>query len=189
LFACRQSVTPSSHSFFSLRRQCGRKQSRHIPIRRGGSQGRSISSIRPTVRSLLPWTIDNKGAYDYAADTRGYTYDVVVELVMPHWTLRGAEALMPTVANGINMDWRIAHDHADNIEFEVRPRSAVSGFCSVTARSPTAAKPSSSRTTARRSGAVCLHQSTASASSTSDTTATADQWSSARYACTSISDC
>ena len=71
------------------------------------------------------WTIDNNGAYDYAADTRGYTYGVVVELVTPHWTLRGAEALMPTVANGINMDWRIAHDHADNIEFEVRPRAGV----------------------------------------------------------------
>src|SRR5665213_3085716 len=71
------------------------------------------------------WTIDNNGAYDYAADTRGYTYGVVVELVTPRWTLRGAEALMPTVANGINMDWRIAHDHADNMEFEARPHAGV----------------------------------------------------------------
>ncbi len=67
------------------------------------------------------WTIDNNGAYDYAADTRGYTYAVVVELVTPRWTLRGAEALMPTVANGIDMDWHVARDHGDNVEFEARP--------------------------------------------------------------------
>ena len=71
------------------------------------------------------WTIDNNGAYDYAADTRGYTYAVLVELVTPHWTLRGAEALMPTVANGINMDWHLAHSHADNLEFEARPRAGM----------------------------------------------------------------
>ena len=28
---------------------------------------------------FMNWTIDNNGAYDYAADTRGYTYGVMVE--------------------------------------------------------------------------------------------------------------
>src|SRR5471032_706779 len=51
------------------------------------------------------WTIDNNGAYDYAADTRGYTWAAIVEYDAPTWSLRGAEALMPKVANGIAMDW------------------------------------------------------------------------------------
>ncbi len=50
---------------------------------------------------------------------------MVVELVTPHWTLRGAEALMPTVANGIDMDWHVARSHADNLEFEARPRAGI----------------------------------------------------------------
>ncbi len=50
------------------------------------------------------WTVDNNGAYDYAADTRGYTYAAIVEYDTPTWALRFGEALMPTVANGIDMD-------------------------------------------------------------------------------------
>jgi hypothetical protein len=67
------------------------------------------------------WTVDNNGAYDYAADTRGYTYAAVVEYDVPKWSLRFAEALMPTVANGIDMDWHIAHARAENLELELRP--------------------------------------------------------------------
>ncbi len=54
------------------------------------------------------WTVDNNGAYDYAADTRGYTYGLIVEYDTPRWSVRGAEALMPTVANGIVLDWHVA---------------------------------------------------------------------------------
>ena len=28
---------------------------------------------------FMNWTVDNNGAWDYAADTRGYTYGVVAE--------------------------------------------------------------------------------------------------------------
>ena len=69
------------------------------------------------------WTIDNNGAYDYAADTRGYTAGVVVEFVRSGWTLRTAEALMPTVANGLRLDGNVSRAHADNVELEVRPTS------------------------------------------------------------------
>jgi high affinity Mn2+ porin len=67
------------------------------------------------------WTVDNNGAYDYAADTRGYTYAVIVEYDRPNWSLRFGEALMPTVANGIDMDWNIARARAENLELELRP--------------------------------------------------------------------
>jgi high affinity Mn2+ porin len=71
------------------------------------------------------WTVDNNGAYDYAADTRGYTYGVIVEYDSPRWSLRGAEALMPTVANGIVLDWDVARSRGENAELELRPTSAL----------------------------------------------------------------
>ena len=67
------------------------------------------------------WTVDNNGAYDYAADTRGYTDAAIVEYDTPSWSLRFGDALMPTVANGIELDWNIARAHAENLEFELHP--------------------------------------------------------------------
>jgi high affinity Mn2+ porin len=67
------------------------------------------------------WTIDNNGGWDYAADTRGYTYALLVEYDSPLWSIRGAEALMPTVANGITLDWDLSRAGATNIEAQFRP--------------------------------------------------------------------
>ncbi len=69
---------------------------------------------------FLNWTVDNNGAYDYAADTRGYTIGAIVEYQDRAWALRFAEAVMPKVANGIDYDWDLAHAHADNLELEWR---------------------------------------------------------------------
>ena len=66
------------------------------------------------------WTVDQNGAYDYAANTRGYTDGVILEYD-DHWfTARFAEALMPKVANGINLDANIARARAENLELEAR---------------------------------------------------------------------
>jgi carbohydrate-selective porin OprB len=69
---------------------------------------------------FMNWTIDNNGGYDYAADTRGYTWGAVVEYREPSWTVRFGELLMPTVANGIDMDWNLARSRAENLEVEWR---------------------------------------------------------------------
>lgn len=71
------------------------------------------------------WTVDNNGAYDYAADTRGYTDAAIVEYDAPTYAVRFGEALMPTVANGIDMDWHVAHTRAENLEFELHPTSGL----------------------------------------------------------------
>jgi high affinity Mn2+ porin len=69
---------------------------------------------------FLNWTVDNNGAYDYAANTRGYTDGAILEYD-DHWfTARFAETLMPKVANGINLDADIARARAENLEFEAR---------------------------------------------------------------------
>jgi high affinity Mn2+ porin len=69
---------------------------------------------------FLNWTVDNNGAYDYAANTRGYTDGAIVEYD-DHWfTARFGEVLMPKVANGIHLDADIARARAENLELEFR---------------------------------------------------------------------
>jgi high affinity Mn2+ porin len=66
---------------------------------------------------FLNWTIDNNGAWDYAADTRGYTVGAIVAYEGPSWGFHFAEALMPTVANGIDLQWNLRRARAENFEF------------------------------------------------------------------------
>ena len=69
---------------------------------------------------FMNWTVDNNGAWDYAADTRGYTVGGMVEYDDRMWSIRYGLFAMPTVANGINMDWAFSRAHAQNGEFESR---------------------------------------------------------------------
>ena len=68
---------------------------------------------------FMNWTVDNNGAYDYAADTRGFTFAAMLEYHDRRWAVRFAEALMPKVANGIHLDADPSRAHAENIEFEL----------------------------------------------------------------------
>ncbi len=69
---------------------------------------------------FLNWTTDNNGAYDYAADTRGYTVGLTADFEDRNWGFRFAEALMPKIANGIDLVWRPWQVHAENFEYELR---------------------------------------------------------------------
>lgn len=69
---------------------------------------------------FVNWTVDNNGAWDYAADTRGYTVGIVADYEDRNWGFRFAEALMPKVANGIDLVWRPWQAHANNWEYELR---------------------------------------------------------------------
>jgi hypothetical protein len=73
---------------------------------------------------FLNWTVDNNGPYDYAADTRGYTVALLAEYHDRNWAFRFAEALMPKVANGIDLDWNLRRARAENYELELHPRIA-----------------------------------------------------------------
>jgi hypothetical protein len=69
---------------------------------------------------FMNWTVDNNGAWDYAADTRGYTVGGMVEYDDRNWTFRYGLFAMPVVANGIDMDWAFSRAHGHNGEFELR---------------------------------------------------------------------
>lgn len=69
---------------------------------------------------FMNWTVDNNGAWDYAADTRGYTYAFITEYDDINWSARYAIALMPTVANGIDLQWNLRRASGQNVELEYR---------------------------------------------------------------------
>jgi hypothetical protein len=70
---------------------------------------------------FMNWAAVTNAAYDYAADTRGYTYGLVAEYYDRWGAFRFGEMLMPTVANGIKLDWDVARARAENFELELHP--------------------------------------------------------------------
>jgi hypothetical protein len=69
---------------------------------------------------FMNWTVDNNGAWDYAADTRGYTVGGMAEYDDRTWSIRYGLFAMPTVANGISLDWAFSRAHGHDGEFELR---------------------------------------------------------------------
>jgi len=67
---------------------------------------------------FLNWGIVNNGAYDYAADTRGYTFGALIEYYDHDWVLRFGEMLMPRIANGLQLDWDPTRSRSENVEAE-----------------------------------------------------------------------
>src|ERR1035437_4014151 len=69
---------------------------------------------------FMNWTVDNNGAWDYAANTRGYTVGAMAEYDDRAWSLRYGLFAMPTVANAMDLDWDWRRAHGHNGEFELR---------------------------------------------------------------------
>ena len=69
---------------------------------------------------FMNWTAVNNGAWDYAADTRGYTVGGLIEYDDRAWSVRYGVFAMPVVANGIDLDWAFSRAHGQNGEFEAR---------------------------------------------------------------------
>ena len=69
---------------------------------------------------FMGWAVMYNGAWDYPADTRGYTWGWVHEFHTRNWSLRYASAAMPTAANGQRFDRRLFVDRADMFEEERR---------------------------------------------------------------------
>jgi high affinity Mn2+ porin len=69
---------------------------------------------------FMGWAAMYNGAWDYPADTRGYTWAWMHELHMRRWSLRYASAAEPRVANGLRFDRRLLRDRGDVFEGELR---------------------------------------------------------------------
>ena len=70
--------------------------------------------------SFFDWALFASGAFDYAADTRGYTYGALADLTINWWSARAGIAVEPMYANLEQMDWRLDKSRALMFEYEVR---------------------------------------------------------------------
>ena len=68
---------------------------------------------------FMGWAVMYNGAWDYPADTRGYTWGWVHEFHTKRWSLRYGSAAEPKVANGGRFDRRLFRDRGDMVEAEV----------------------------------------------------------------------
>jgi high affinity Mn2+ porin len=69
---------------------------------------------------FMNWALMYNGAWDYPADTRGYTIGTMQELTMRSWSLRAASVMEPTEANGPTFDTRVAKNRGEVVEWEQR---------------------------------------------------------------------
>lgn len=69
---------------------------------------------------FLNWALFANGAWDYPADTRGYTNGIAAELNQSDWALRYGIFMEPRTPNGMNLDWRVAKAHGQVVEGEIR---------------------------------------------------------------------
>ena len=65
----------------------------------------------------MSWGLMSNGAWDYPANTRGYTSSIVFEYVSSGNELRYAFSLMPTLANGNEMNWNIRKAGSNTMEY------------------------------------------------------------------------
>lgn len=77
-----------------------------------------------TRTQFMNWSLWNNGAWDFAADTRGYTNGAMVAYVSPVWSLRAGIHQMPSMANGQDLDAPLRKARAENIELTLQPNAA-----------------------------------------------------------------
>ncbi len=69
---------------------------------------------------FLSWGLMSNGAWDYPANTRGYTPSIVAEYIAQKWEIRYAISMMPNTANGNIMDKNIAKANANSFEIKYK---------------------------------------------------------------------
>lgn len=70
---------------------------------------------------FMNWSLWDNSAWDYAADTRGYTYGAVFGFVSPRWSLKYGAYLMPVRANGQTLENAPRRARGDNLELTLSP--------------------------------------------------------------------
>jgi hypothetical protein len=121
IFALSNDKVENERNFLSLFEEVPR---RRIEVRFGKFSMPDFLDINSvgsdTKFQFINWTTDNNGAWDYAADTRGYTVGFTADYEDRNWGFRFAEGLMPKIANGIDLVWKPWQAHAENFEYELR---------------------------------------------------------------------
>jgi len=74
---------------------------------------------------FLNWSLWDNTAWDYAANTRGYTDGILLGYVSPRWSLRYGIYRMPEFANGQPLVGSLRDARGENLELAVSPAAAA----------------------------------------------------------------
>jgi len=74
-----------------------------------------------TRNEFMNWSLWDNTAWDYAADTRGYTAGFVLGYVSPVWSLKYGMYRMPVHANGQELEASLQRAQGDNLELTLAP--------------------------------------------------------------------
>jgi len=64
------------------------------------------------------WAFLTHGAWDYAADARGYTSGAMAEYRAPGWAVRAGRFMQPRQSNGLQLEHDLARQYGDQAEVE-----------------------------------------------------------------------
>ncbi|MBS1946408.1 MAG: carbohydrate porin [Bacteroidetes bacterium] len=67
---------------------------------------------------FMNWSIMSNGAWDYPANTKGYTEGIVAELAEATWSFRMSSVAVPVIANQSAMEYVFGKAHSETAEFE-----------------------------------------------------------------------
>jgi high affinity Mn2+ porin len=67
---------------------------------------------------FMNWSLMSNGSWDYPANTKGYTWGLVAELIKPAWALRISSVAVPKIANHPEMEYVFGKAHSETVEFE-----------------------------------------------------------------------
>ncbi|MGZ5572116.1 MAG: carbohydrate porin [Usitatibacter sp.] len=67
---------------------------------------------------FLNWSLVTSGAYDFAADARGYSWGIAAEWFDAGWAIRAGRFLQPRESNGLPLDFAIFRHYGDQVELE-----------------------------------------------------------------------
>jgi len=76
-----------------------------------------------TRTEFMNWSLWDNTAWDYAANTRGYTDGVVIGYVSPNWSLKYGVYRMPEYANGQTLVGSLKKARGENLEATLSPWS------------------------------------------------------------------
>lgn len=67
---------------------------------------------------FMNWSLMTHGAYDYAADARGYSWGIAAEYYFDGWVFRAGRFMQPKEPNQLPLDHQIFKHYGDQIEIE-----------------------------------------------------------------------
>ncbi|HUN69186.1 MAG TPA: carbohydrate porin [Burkholderiales bacterium] len=79
----------------------------------------AVDYSRDARTQFMSWASLTYGAWDYPADSRGYTRGVALEYISPAWSLRAGRFMQPLESNGLRLDSNLGTHYGDVLEGEL----------------------------------------------------------------------